>query len=159
VGADAVHLVVDAFAALVQVALDLQGGELVRYDADPPALLIGAGVAMATAGMTFGTIITTGIAFAIEALALKGYKVLKTFSNPESTGHKVAQVGLMTLAVAGAVIGTSFALAGSFLGLAVIAIAKKPDSVLKGVIALIGSVALTTLLIYGHYKAFEWSMH
>ena len=42
VGADAVHLVVDAVAALVQVAFDLQRGELVRHDADAPAAFVGA---------------------------------------------------------------------------------------------------------------------
>src|SRR5207247_5623141 len=47
VGTDAVHLVVDALAALVQVALDLQGGELVGHDADAPALLVGPRVAVA----------------------------------------------------------------------------------------------------------------
>src|SRR5439155_15719644 len=47
VGADAVHLVVDALAALLQVALDLQGGELVGHDADAPALLVGPRVAVA----------------------------------------------------------------------------------------------------------------
>ena len=41
VGADAVHHVVDAVAALVQVALDLQRGELVGHDADPPARPVG----------------------------------------------------------------------------------------------------------------------
>ena len=37
VGADAVHHVVDAVAALVQVPLDLERGELVGDDADSPA--------------------------------------------------------------------------------------------------------------------------
>ena len=47
VGADAVHLVVDAFAALVEVPLDLQGREAVRHDADAPAALVGFGGAIA----------------------------------------------------------------------------------------------------------------
>ena len=47
VGADAVHLVVDALAALVQLAFDLQGGELVGHDAHAPALLVGPGLAIA----------------------------------------------------------------------------------------------------------------
>ena len=47
VGADAVHLVVDAVAALVEVALDLQGGKLVGHDAHAPALFVGLGVAVA----------------------------------------------------------------------------------------------------------------
>ena len=47
VGADAGHLVVDAVAALVQVPLDLQGGELVGDDADPPAGPVGPGAALA----------------------------------------------------------------------------------------------------------------
>ena len=38
VGADAAHHVVDALAALVQFAFDLQGGELVGHHADAPAL-------------------------------------------------------------------------------------------------------------------------
>ena len=37
VGADAVHLVVNAIAALLQVPLDLQGGKLVGYHAHAPA--------------------------------------------------------------------------------------------------------------------------
>ena len=40
VGADAAHHVVDAFAALVQLALDFQGRELVGHHADAPALAI-----------------------------------------------------------------------------------------------------------------------
>ena len=36
VRADAVHHVVDAVAALVEFAFDLQSGELVRHHADPP---------------------------------------------------------------------------------------------------------------------------
>ena len=46
-GADAVHLVVDAVAALVEVAFDLQRGKLVRHDADAPAFLVGSGAAFA----------------------------------------------------------------------------------------------------------------
>ncbi len=48
VGADAAHHVVDAFAALVEVALDFEGGELVGHDADAPtaAVAFGAGVAV-----------------------------------------------------------------------------------------------------------------
>ena len=41
VGADAGHHVVDAVAALVEAALDLQGGEPVGDDADPPAGAVG----------------------------------------------------------------------------------------------------------------------
>ena len=41
VGADAGHHVVDPVAALVEVALDLEGGELVGDDADPPARAVG----------------------------------------------------------------------------------------------------------------------
>src|SRR5262249_29737185 len=47
VGTDAVHLVVDALAALVQVAFDLQGGKFVRHDADAPAGLVGLGASFA----------------------------------------------------------------------------------------------------------------
>ena len=41
VGADAGHHVVDAVAPLVEVAFDLQGGEPVGNDADPPARSVG----------------------------------------------------------------------------------------------------------------------
>src|SRR5690606_7620384 len=34
---DAIHQVIDAVPSLVESPFDLQGGELVRYDADPPA--------------------------------------------------------------------------------------------------------------------------
>ena len=61
-GADAVHLVVDAVAALVEVALDLQGGELVRHDADAPAFLVGLGVAIA-----IGENLVRGVVFAALA--------------------------------------------------------------------------------------------
>jgi hypothetical protein len=37
VSADAVHLVEDAFALFVEIPFDLQGRELVRHDAKPPA--------------------------------------------------------------------------------------------------------------------------
>ena len=47
VGADAGHHVVDAVAALVQAALDLQGGEPVGDDADPPARSVGPGAEVA----------------------------------------------------------------------------------------------------------------
>src|SRR5208282_603763 len=43
----AVHLVVDALAALVELALDAEGGELVGHNADAPAGLVGLGVAVA----------------------------------------------------------------------------------------------------------------
>src|SRR5262249_54043789 len=45
--ADAVHLVVDALAAFVEVAFNLQDGKLVGYDADAPTALIGARIAVA----------------------------------------------------------------------------------------------------------------
>src|SRR5579885_1753731 len=41
VGADAGHHVVDAVAPLVEAALDLQRGEPVGHDADPPAGAVG----------------------------------------------------------------------------------------------------------------------
>ena len=47
VGADAGHHVVDAVAALVEAALDLQGGEPVGDDADPPARPVGPRAEMA----------------------------------------------------------------------------------------------------------------
>ncbi len=47
VGADARHLVVDPLAPLVQVPLDLQGGELVGHDPDAPAGPVGARPAVA----------------------------------------------------------------------------------------------------------------
>ena len=40
VGADAAHHVVDALAALVQVAFDFQGGKLVGHHADAPAFAV-----------------------------------------------------------------------------------------------------------------------
>ena len=48
VGADAAHHVVDALAALVQFAFDLQGGKLVGHHADAPpfAVALRAGVAI-----------------------------------------------------------------------------------------------------------------
>ena len=47
VGPDAVHLVVNAFAALVEIALDLQSGELVGHDPDAPAALVGPRITIA----------------------------------------------------------------------------------------------------------------
>ena len=48
VGADAAHHVVDAFAALVQLAFDFQGGKLVGHHADSPpfAVALRAGLAI-----------------------------------------------------------------------------------------------------------------
>src|ERR1700733_8799744 len=46
-GAGAVHLVVDAVAALVEVAFDLERGELVGHHAHPPTLFVGARSAIA----------------------------------------------------------------------------------------------------------------
>ena len=43
VGADALHHVVDAVAALVQVSFNLEGRETVGNDANPPAGAVGAG--------------------------------------------------------------------------------------------------------------------
>ena len=40
-GADAVHFVVDALAALVEVAFDLQGRKFIGNHADAPALFVG----------------------------------------------------------------------------------------------------------------------
>ena len=47
VGADAGHHVVDAVAPLVEVPFDLQGGEPVGDDADPPARAVGPRAAVA----------------------------------------------------------------------------------------------------------------
>ena len=46
-GADAGHHVVDSVAPLVEVALDLQRGETVGHDPDPPARAVGAGAEVA----------------------------------------------------------------------------------------------------------------
>src|SRR5260370_9682724 len=46
-GADAVHLVIDAVAALVEIPFHLESGEFVGYHADAPAFFVGPGVAVA----------------------------------------------------------------------------------------------------------------
>ena len=69
VGADAVHLVVDAVAALVEVALDLQGGELVGHDADAPALLVGPGAAVAVGEDLVRRLVLVALAERAEAAA------------------------------------------------------------------------------------------
>ncbi len=47
VSADAVHLVVDPVAALVEIAFHLEGRELIGHDAHPPATLVGPCIAVA----------------------------------------------------------------------------------------------------------------
>ena len=47
VGADPGHPVVDALAPLVEAPLDLQGGEFVGHDPDPPTGTIRAGAPVA----------------------------------------------------------------------------------------------------------------
>ena len=69
VGADAVHLVVDAIAALVEVALDLERGELVGHDADAPALFVGAGVAVAVGEDLVRRVVLAALAERAEAAA------------------------------------------------------------------------------------------
>ena len=68
VGADAVHLVVDAVAALVEVALDLQGGELVGHHADAPALFVGLRVAVAVGEDLVRRVVLAALAEGAEAL-------------------------------------------------------------------------------------------
>ena len=61
-GADAVHFVVDAVAAFVEIAFDLEGGELVRHDTDAPAFFVGPGVAVAVGDDLVGSLIFLALA-------------------------------------------------------------------------------------------------
>ncbi len=72
VGADAVHLVVDAVAALLQFALDLQGGELVGHHADAPAVLVRPGPAIAVGEDLVRRLVLVALAERAEAAAVQG---------------------------------------------------------------------------------------
>src|SRR5437773_1984685 len=55
-GADAVHLVINAVAALVEIPFHLESGEFVGYHADAPAFFVGPGVAIAVGDDLMGVL-------------------------------------------------------------------------------------------------------
>ena len=70
VGADAAHHVVDAFAALVQLAFDFQGGELVGHHAHAPALAVALRAGLAIGDDFAGRFVFVSFAERAEAALL-----------------------------------------------------------------------------------------
>src|SRR5262249_10306041 len=75
--ADAVHPVVDAVAALVEVALDLQGRELVRHDADTPALVVTLRLPVAVGQDFVGRVDLGALAERAKAAGAEGLLLLR----------------------------------------------------------------------------------
>ncbi len=62
---------------LLQVAFDLQGGELVRHHADAPALFVGLGVAIAVGEDLVGRLVLVALAERTEAAPVAKGSILR----------------------------------------------------------------------------------
>ena len=92
-GADAAHHVVDAFAALVQLAFDFQGGELVGHDADPPAFAVALRARLAIGDDFAGRLVFVSFAERAEAALLplrRGVEVVRPFRPRTGDDHPAA---------------------------------------------------------------------
>ena len=92
-GADAAHHVVDAVAALVQLALDLQGGELVGHDADPPPFAVALRAGLAIGEDFVGRFVLVALAEGAEAALLallRRVEVVRPFRPAAGDNHPAA---------------------------------------------------------------------